>query len=95
MKVNLFIKHNYIDYCEDAVQIACCYENFCDRHIKEELMKNFTCPNCKGASTMRDVVPNMKLRECIDWYKSLLKEGQLMHSGLRPLQHGLKFSTRN
>jgi hypothetical protein len=71
--LNIFIN---LDFCIDAVQITCCYENFCDKHIKEELMQNFTCPNCKSASTMRDVVPNMKLRECIDWYRSLMKEGQ-------------------
>lgn len=63
-----------LDYCDDAVQISCCYENFCDKHIKEELMKNFTCPNCNSASTIKDIIPNKKLRECIIWYKSLLKE---------------------
>ncbi len=62
------------DFCEDAVQITCCYENFCDKHIKEEIMKNFTCPNCKCAATMRDIVPNKKLRENIVWFKSIVNE---------------------
>jgi len=62
------------DFCEDAVQTVCCYENFCDRHIKEEIMKNFTCPNCKSAATMRDIVPNKKLRENITWFKSMVND---------------------
>jgi hypothetical protein len=56
------------------VQITCCYENFCDKHIKEEIMKNFTCPNCKAAVTLRDLVPNKKLRENICWFRNLLSE---------------------
>jgi hypothetical protein len=51
---------------------VCCYENFCDKHIKEEIMKNFTCPNCKVSATMRDIIQNKKLRELIQWYKNLL-----------------------
>jgi hypothetical protein len=56
------------------VQIICCYENFCDKHIKEEIMKNFTCPNCKVTAKMGDIVPNKKLREDIIWYKNILAE---------------------
>ncbi len=37
-------------------------------------MKNFTCPNCKSAATMRDIVPNKKLRENIAWFKSMINE---------------------
>ena len=62
------------DYCDNAVQIVCCYENFCDKHIKEEIMKNFTCPNCKAAATLRDIIPNKKLRESIIWFRGLLAE---------------------
>ncbi len=74
------------DFCEDAVQIVCCYENFCDKHIKEEIMKNFTCPNCKSAATMRDIVPNKKLRENITWFKSMVSE---IHIQNLNKQHGL------
>jgi hypothetical protein len=56
------------------VQIVCCFENFCDKHIKEEILRNFTCPNCKVTATMRDIVPNKKLREDISWFKNLLTE---------------------
>jgi hypothetical protein len=62
------------DYCEDAVQITCCFENFCDKHIREEIMQNFTCPNCNKGATIRDIVPNKKLRENIEWIKSLISE---------------------
>lgn len=62
------------DYCEDAVQIVCCYENFCDKHIKEEIMQNFTCPNCRLGATLRDVIANKKLREDIKWFRGLLTE---------------------
>ena len=73
--LSIFIKiFHFLDYCEDAVQIVCCYQNFCDKHIKEEIMQNFTCPNCKAAATLRDIVPNKKLRESIVWFKTLLSE---------------------
>jgi hypothetical protein len=56
------------------VQITCCYENFCDKHIKEEIMKNFTCPNCKVTASLKNLIPNKKLREDISWYKNILAE---------------------
>jgi hypothetical protein len=74
VKVVLYIN---IDFCEDAVQITCCYENYCDKHIKEEIMKNFTCPNCKVTATVRDVIANKKLRENIIWYKNILAEAPM------------------
>jgi hypothetical protein len=57
-----------------AVQIICCYENFCDKHIREEVMRNFTCPNCKVSASLRDIVPNKRMRESIMWFKGLLTE---------------------
>ena len=62
------------DYCEEGVQITCCNEIFCKKHIMEELMKNFICPNCKRDTNMKNVIDNKKLRENIQWYKSLLSE---------------------
>lgn len=59
------------------MQIFCCYENFCDKHIKEEIMKNFTCPNCKAAATLKDIVPNKKLREIISWFKELTNDNTI------------------
>jgi hypothetical protein len=70
------------DYCEDAVQIKCCYENFCDKHIKEEIMKNFTCPNCKESATIKDLVPNKKLRETIKWFKAISYDSISIGMGL-------------
>ncbi len=66
------------------MQITCCYENFCDKHIKEEILKNFTCPNCNAAATLRDIVPNKKLRENIIWFKNLLKESPAIGTGISP-----------
>lgn len=83
------------DYCEDAVQIKCCFENFCDKHIKEEIMKNFTCPNCKQAVTMKDIVPNKKLRESIKWFKALLSESMVMGPGGKPIGGGFVPSGSN
>lgn len=40
-------------------------------------MKNFTCPNCKVAASLRDIIPNKKLRESITWFKTLLSESSI------------------
>jgi hypothetical protein len=34
-------------------------------------MKNFTCPNCKAAASLKDIIPNKKLREIINWFKEI------------------------
>lgn len=40
-------------------------------------MKNFTCPNCKVAATLKDIVPNKKLREIIFWFKELTSDNTI------------------
>jgi len=40
-------------------------------------MKNFTCPNCKAAATLKDIVPNKKLREIISWFKELTNDNTI------------------
>lgn len=35
-------------------------------------MKNFTCPNCKVTASLRDIVPNKRMRENIGWFKNLI-----------------------
>ena len=62
------------DFCEDGVQILCCNEIFCKTHIIEEIMKNFTCPNCHEGTSLKNIIENKKLNENIQWYKNLLKE---------------------
>lgn len=59
------------DYCQDAVQILCCNETFCDIHIKEEISKNFVCPNCNAGASLKELISNKKLRETILWYIGL------------------------
>ncbi len=62
------------DYCEEGVQLTCCNEIYCKKHIIEELMKNFICPSCRQDANMKNVIDNKKLRENIEWYKNLLSE---------------------
>lgn len=62
------------DFCEDGVQIVCCNEIFCKKHITEEIMINFTCPNCKKGTSLKNIIINKKLNENILWYKNMLKE---------------------
>ncbi len=40
-------------------------------------MKNFTCPNCKTAATLKDIVLNKKLREIISWFKELTNDNSI------------------
>lgn len=54
------------------MQIFCCNENFCFQHIRDEIMKNFVCPNCNSEASMKNLVANKKLRENIEWYKKVL-----------------------
>ena len=62
------------DYCEDPVQIVCCNEVFCKKHITEEIIRKFACPKCNKKSTLNDIIENKKLAEDIQWFKQLLKE---------------------
>lgn len=62
------------DFCDCAVQIMCCNEIFCEKHITEEIMKNFACPRCKKGAGLQELIENKKLRENIIWYKGLLNE---------------------
>ena len=62
------------DYCEEAYQILCCNEIFCKKHITEEIMKNFSCPNCHKRCGLNNIIENNKLLEDIKWFKSLLSE---------------------
>jgi len=40
-------------------------------------MKNFTCPNCKAAATLKEIVPNKKLREIVSWFKELTNDNTI------------------
>lgn len=61
-----------MDYFED-VQITCCNDNFLIGAWRG-IMIIFTCPNCKAAATLRDIIINKKLRENNQQLKSLLSE---------------------
>ena len=62
------------DYCEEPVQILCCNEIFCKKHITEEIMKNFACPNCHKRCGLNNIIENKKLSDDIKWFKKLLNE---------------------
>lgn len=62
------------DYCEEPVQILCCNEIFCKKHITEEIMKSFACPNCHKACGLNNIIDNKKLSDDIRWFKSILNE---------------------
>ena len=62
------------DYCEEPVQILCCNEIFCKKHITEEIMKNFTCPNCHKRCGLNNLIENKKLGDDINWFKMILNE---------------------
>ena len=62
------------DYCEEPVQILCCNEIFCKKHITEEILKNFKCPNCQTICGLNNIIENKKLSEDIRWFKKLLNE---------------------
>ena len=62
------------DYCEEPTQILCCNEIFCKKHITEEIMKNFACPNCHKACSLSKIIENKKLSDDIKWFKRLLNE---------------------
>ena len=62
------------DYCEDATQVLCCNKIFCKRHISEEIMKNFSCPNCHKRCGLNNIIENKKIAEDIKWFKKLLNE---------------------
>jgi len=62
------------DYCEEPVQILCCNEIFCKKHITEEIMKNFACPNCHKGCGLNNIIDNKKLSDDIRWFKSILSE---------------------
>ena len=62
------------DYCEEPVQILCCNEIYCKKHITEEIIKNFECPNCHKRCGLNNIIENKKLSEDIKWFKRLLNE---------------------
>ena len=62
------------DYCEEPVQILCCNEIFCKKHITEEIMKNFACPNCHKECGLNNIIDNKKLSDDIRWFKNILNE---------------------
>lgn len=47
-------------------------------------MKNFTCPNCKSSASLRDIVPNKKLREDIVWFKTLAADSTTLNLQHKP-----------
>ena len=62
------------DFCEDPVQILCCNEVFCKKHITEEIIKRFMCPKCKQKCGINNFIENKKLSEDIRWFKKLLND---------------------
>ena len=62
------------DYCEEPVQILCCNEIFCKKHITEEIMNNFSCPNCHKRCGLNNIIENKKLSDDIKWFKRQLNE---------------------
>ena len=62
------------DYCEEPVQILCCNEIYCKKHITEEIVKNFECPKCHKRCGLNNIIENKKLSEDIKWFKRLLNE---------------------
>ena len=62
------------DYCEEATQILCCNEIFCKKHITEEIMNNFSCPNCHKRCGLNNIIENKKLSDDIKWFKRMLNE---------------------
>ena len=62
------------DYCEEPTQILCCNEIFCKKHITEEIMKNFACPNCHKRCGLNNIIENKKISDDIKWFKKLLNE---------------------
>lgn len=62
------------DFCEEPVQILCCNEIFCKKHITEEILKNFACPNCHNRCGLNNIIDNKKLSDDIKWFKRLLNE---------------------
>ena len=62
------------DYCEEPVQILCCNEIFCKKHITKEIIKHFMCPRCKKRCGLNNIIDNKKLSENIKWYKKLLND---------------------
>ena len=62
------------DFCEEPVQILCCNEIFCKKHITKEIIKHFMCPRCKKRCGLNNIIDNKKLSENIKWYKKLLND---------------------
>ena len=62
------------DFCDDPVMSLCCNEIFCKKHITEEILKNFKCPNCNQRCMLNSIIENKKLAEDIKWFKKLLNE---------------------
>ena len=62
------------DFCDDPVVSLCCNEIFCKKHITEEILKNFKCPNCHQRCMLNSIIENKKLAEDIKWFKKLLNE---------------------
>ena len=62
------------DFCEEATQTLCCNEIFCKKHISEEILKNFSCPNCHKKCGLNNIIENKKLADDIKWFKKMLIE---------------------
>ena len=62
------------DFCDEPVQILCCNNIFCKKHIQAEILKNFKCPKCGQRCGINNIIENKKLSENIKWFKRLLNE---------------------
>lgn len=58
--------------CDDPVQIMCCDEIFCKKHLEEEITKNYLCPACNHAASLNDFFPNKSVNKLITWYSSFI-----------------------
>mmetsp|Transcript_35799 Transcript_35799/g.113128 ORF Transcript_35799/g.113128 Transcript_35799/m.113128 type:complete len:462 (-) Transcript_35799:45-1430(-) len=53
----------------DAVLIPCCASSFCDECVRNSIIENQECPNCKKKGVLCDsLLPNQGLRSAIDAY---------------------------
>ena len=60
-----------LDFCNNPYQAKCCYENFCEDHIKKHLNLASTCPKCNEKATLTNFVQNKRLKIAIDLIKKL------------------------
>lgn len=56
-------------YFEHAVMIPCCQHSFCDKCIRQELVKKSRCPKCfSDKCKAEDLLPNLSLRQAIEHF---------------------------